>query len=278
MGYSFAAGTTDGPGTFPFSQNVVTANPLWDSIRNLIYGPSESQMACHYPKPIMLTTGEMTFPFEWQPSVVSTQLALVGDVALVCVPGEFTTMAGRRLRDALRQTLHFASNKNVLIIGLCNTYADYITTPEEYKVQRYEGASTIFGPYTLPLYLDIYRKLAQATLSPDGGRGQLHEEGQRTLYLIPIILEKGKSLCFSLSCQSGLWITSSLPSYVQESRLARNEPPVDFFNDLLSLTTPVVFDFAGWSAHFGQVLLEPPETVLSGDTVLARFVSHSLLV
>uniref|UniRef100_A0A1B6I745 Neutral ceramidase n=2 Tax=Homalodisca liturata TaxID=320908 RepID=A0A1B6I745_9HEMI len=165
----------------------------------------------------------MTFPFEWQPSVVSTQLALVGDVALVCVPGEFTTMAGRRLRDALRQTLHFASNKNVLIVGLCNTYADYITTPEEYKVQRYEGASTIFGPYTLPLYLDIYRKLAQATLSP-------------------------------------------------ESRLARNEPPLDFFNDLLSLTTPVVFDFAGWSAHFGQVLLEPPETVVSGDTVLARFV------
>lgn len=59
MGYSFAAGTTDGPGAFPFSQSTVTVNPLWNTIRNLVYGPSERQMACHHPKPILLTTGEV---------------------------------------------------------------------------------------------------------------------------------------------------------------------------------------------------------------------------
>lgn len=59
MGYSFAAGTTDGPGAFPFSQSIVTVNPLWNTIRNLVYGPSERQKACHHPKPILLTTGEV---------------------------------------------------------------------------------------------------------------------------------------------------------------------------------------------------------------------------
>jgi len=41
-------------------------------------------------------------------------------------------------------------------------YASYVTTPEEYLVQRYEGASTIFGPNTLPIYTVIYEGLLQA--------------------------------------------------------------------------------------------------------------------
>ena len=33
----------------------------------------------------------------------------------------------------------------VVIAGPANTYAHYVATKEEYSVQRYEGASTIFG-------------------------------------------------------------------------------------------------------------------------------------
>lgn len=29
-----------------------------------------------------------------------------------------------------------------------------------FQVQRYEGASTIYGPYTLPLYIKQFQKLA----------------------------------------------------------------------------------------------------------------------
>ena len=50
----------------------------------------------------------------------------------------------------------------MVIAGLSNTYADYIATPEEYSVQRYEGASTIYGPYTLPAYIQEFNKLAVA--------------------------------------------------------------------------------------------------------------------
>lgn len=41
----------------------------------------------------------------------------------------------------------------VVLAGLTNTYSSYITTFEEYGVQRYEGASTIFGPHTLDAYI-----------------------------------------------------------------------------------------------------------------------------
>lgn len=36
-----------------------------------------------------------------------------------------------------------------------------LQTFEEYQIQRYEGASTIFGPHTLEAYLQLYRNLAQ---------------------------------------------------------------------------------------------------------------------
>lgn len=57
---------------------------------------------------------------------------------------EFTTMAGRRLRDAVKTVLksgnakEFGGNLHVVIAGLTNTYSQYITTFEEYQIQRYE--------------------------------------------------------------------------------------------------------------------------------------------
>lgn len=76
----------------------------------------------------------MNFPFEWQPSVVSTQLVQLGFIAIACVPGEFTTMSGRRLREKVASCLGLDHPERVIIAGLCNTYSDYITTPEEYQV------------------------------------------------------------------------------------------------------------------------------------------------
>jgi hypothetical protein len=39
------------------------------------------------------------------------------------------------------------------------------TTYEEYQVQRYEGASTLYGPHTLGAYLDAFRQLTSALVS-----------------------------------------------------------------------------------------------------------------
>ena len=60
MGYSFAAGTTDGPGGFDFIQGSNTTNPFWDFVSGLLKDPSPEQEACHAPKPILLDTGEVS--------------------------------------------------------------------------------------------------------------------------------------------------------------------------------------------------------------------------
>jgi hypothetical protein len=44
------------------------------------------------------------------------------------------------------------------LAGLSNTYTHYITTFEEYEKQRYEAASTIYGPHTLLAYLQQVKR------------------------------------------------------------------------------------------------------------------------
>lgn len=75
----------------------------------------------------------MNIVVEWQPEIVSTQLATIGSFVIAVVPGEFTTMAGRRLREAIVDEIG-QSDTTVVIAGLSNTYSSYITTPEEYEV------------------------------------------------------------------------------------------------------------------------------------------------
>ena len=52
----------------------------------------------------------------------------------------------------------------VVLAGLSNVYTHYITTFEEYQLQKYEAASTIFGPHTLNAYLDQYAYLTEKLL------------------------------------------------------------------------------------------------------------------
>ncbi|XP_015929598.2 neutral ceramidase [Parasteatoda tepidariorum] len=176
MGYSFGAGTTDGPGGFDFKQGTKSGSMIWNLVRDLIASPSKELKECQKPKPILLPTGEMTFPYQWQPFIVPTQILKIGQLVMVSVPAEFTTMSGRRTRHAVKKILDKCSSvdNKVVIAGLSNTYSSYVTTYEEYQVQRYEGASTIYGPHTLQAYIEEYKTLARALCTgeklPDGPR------------------------------------------------------------------------------------------------------------
>ncbi|XP_038591585.1 neutral ceramidase [Micropterus salmoides] len=166
LGHSFAAGTTDGGGDLNFTQGAVEGDPFWDGIRDALLGePSNQTQECHHPKPILFSTGEMNWPLPWHPQIVDVQIITIGSVAVVAVPGEMTTMSGRRLRETVKQELESEGafkDTEVVIAGLSNIYTHYITTYEEYQVQRYEGASTIYGPHTLSAYLQKYKGLARA--------------------------------------------------------------------------------------------------------------------
>lgn len=106
----------------------------------------------------------------WTPHVLPLQLVLVGDVAFAAVPGEFTTQSGRRLKRLLLDILAPRGVSRVVIAGYANAYSGYVTTPEEYDLQGYEGASTHFGRWTQPAYMAKFRELALELLKPPAER------------------------------------------------------------------------------------------------------------
>lgn len=95
--------------------------------RLLIKAPSKQQIACHAPKPILFDTGELNFPHSWQPHVLDIQLFRIGNVYIAAVPAEFTTMSGRRLRKAIKETLvengADPNDTTVILSGLSNGYS-----------------------------------------------------------------------------------------------------------------------------------------------------------
>lgn len=168
MGFAFAAGTTDGPGAFDFKQGDDQGNAFWKLVGGLLKKPEEEQVDCQNPKPILIDTGEMHEPYDWAPAILPIQIFQIGQLVILNVPGEFTTMAGRRLRDAVKEVMTSGdkdSNIHVVIAGLTNTYSQYVTTFEEYQIQRYEGASTLYGPHTLNGYIQEFKKLATSLIN-----------------------------------------------------------------------------------------------------------------
>lgn len=163
FGYSFAAGATDGAGFFPFTQSETETMPFLELLRDaLLTQPSEELKECQAPKPILLPIGEMSVPWDWAPSIINTQMLRLGEFFMIVVPAEFSTMAGRRLRETVVTNLvaHGLPDAEAEIVGLSNDYSDYVVTEEEYATQRYEAASTIFGPNTLKAYQQQYTLLS----------------------------------------------------------------------------------------------------------------------
>lgn len=109
----------------------------------------------------------MHFPYEWVPYIVEIHILRLGSFAILAVPGELTTMAGRRLVAAVRSVIADAwgPDLTLVIAGLTNTYSSYVTTWEEYQVQRYEGGFTQYGPLTLDAYIQEFMALAAAMVA-----------------------------------------------------------------------------------------------------------------
>lgn len=169
LGDSFAGGTVDGPGAFDFIQGVNDTERFahWHWLVDRIFGETpEEQKKCHYPKPILLYSGGWNFPSKWSQGVIPVQVFKVGDIWIAAVPAEFTTMSGRRLRNRIKSTLielgAWTSVSQVVISGLTNSYTHYVATKEEYSRQRYEGASTLYGPHTLNAYEMVFTQMIRS--------------------------------------------------------------------------------------------------------------------
>lgn len=143
IGISMLAGAEDGPGFGREGIACHNVHHLWTAFTCTV-----TQTACQGEKPIVLEMGSQQ-PYPWSPEVLPLQLVTLGNLALVATPFEVTTMAGRRLRHTVLAQLGPAGVTHVVIVGLANAYAGYMTTREEYARQDYEGASTHFGPWQL---------------------------------------------------------------------------------------------------------------------------------
>lgn len=106
----------------------------------------------------------------WIPQILPIQIFCIGNIALLGLPAEITTIAGKRLAKDLEQVLAPKGIQKVLLATYANGYHGYITTPEEYDVQLYEGGHTVFGKWTLPAYQTKVRELAKQLLLPEANR------------------------------------------------------------------------------------------------------------
>ncbi|HEV7625028.1 MAG TPA: neutral/alkaline non-lysosomal ceramidase N-terminal domain-containing protein, partial [Streptomyces sp.] len=160
IGASMAAGSLeDGPAFPGFEEGE---NPFWDAISDsIIYEVSPELREAQSPKDIFVPVGEMNRIYPWVQEQVPVQLLRIGQLYLIGVPGEVTIGAGLLLRRTVAETVG-ADLRDVLVAGYANSYFHYLTTPEEYDSQQYEGGSTLFGRWQLPALRQTAAQLASA--------------------------------------------------------------------------------------------------------------------
>jgi neutral ceramidase len=170
---SFAGAWADGPAFPGFREGP---NPWFDWPSKIAYRLSSRLRDSQAPKGIMLPGGLINRFLPVVAQRVPVQLLRVGSLYLIGIPGEVTITAGLRLRRTVAGVVG-AELHNVLVAGYSNGYIHYVTTPEEYQEQQYEGGSTLFGRWELPALQQIVAGLARAMVDGvPGGEGRATTE------------------------------------------------------------------------------------------------------
>ncbi|MBD0323190.1 MAG: neutral/alkaline non-lysosomal ceramidase N-terminal domain-containing protein, partial [Aldersonia sp.] len=170
LGASFAAGSTeDGGGgeDLPFAEAEYGGNPAIAQLDRLVVPPELA--APQHPKDILLPMGLIDGMIQ---QILPFHLVRIGEFYLFTCPFEPTVNAGLRLRRAVAGVVG-TSEDAVQVQGYTNGYGHYLTTPEEYDRQEYEGGSTVFGRFQLPAVVQIVTELARdlvagRTRNPEG--------------------------------------------------------------------------------------------------------------
>ncbi len=192
-GVSFFEGTLEGPGiprTLGFilrilSQSLKTSKLLFASDKNKSFYEAQGQKDIlldhrtgefigiplslwkklpHIPDPVVgnfikAAKKNSIDTLPWIPPILPSQIIKLGNIFLIGVPGEITTQAAERLKLALETEL---KTKEIIICSYANAYMGYITTPEEYDLQYYEGGHTVYGRNTLEAIIYSFIELAKS--------------------------------------------------------------------------------------------------------------------
>src|SRR5438067_1857899 len=159
LGAAFAAGTKEGRGPRYFGEGV-EANRLLNACCGMAFRMRPILSDAHRPKAMLIPVGRLG----WVADVLPVQLVRIGPLVLIALAQEVTIVSGLRLRRAVADVLA-EPIEHVLVQGYANDYAGYVTTPQEYDAQRYEGGHTMFGRWQLPAYVQEVTRLARDMLA-----------------------------------------------------------------------------------------------------------------
>lgn len=90
----------------------------------------------------------LILPTSGFPRVLPIQFLQIGHMGLVGLPFEVTVQAGRAIAGGVDRAVAGGGISEVVISSVANEYSGYVTTPEEYALQFYEGGHTLYGART----------------------------------------------------------------------------------------------------------------------------------
>lgn len=187
LGASFAAGAEDGPGPTIFHEGEGN-NPFFGTISEALYTASPELRRGQAPKDILLPVGTLG----WVPEILPIQLVRIGPLHLVALPQEVSIVGGLRLRRTVAGELGISPDQ-VVVAGYANDYAGYLTTPEEYDQQAYEGGHTMFGRWSLPAYEQEFARIsadmADGRNSDPGPSTSANPEGGKVRFQPGVVLD-----------------------------------------------------------------------------------------
>ncbi|MGH3469295.1 MAG: neutral/alkaline non-lysosomal ceramidase N-terminal domain-containing protein, partial [Thermocrispum sp.] len=157
-GAAALAGTDEGKGFAGFRQE---RNPVVDALSERVFYRSAALRDSQAPKGLAAPGALLNRVRPFIATRYPMQLLRLGPLYLIGIPGEVTVVAGLRLRRVVAGRVG-ADVRDVLVVGYSNGYFHYVTTPEEYDAQRYEGGSTMFGRWQLPALQQTVAGLATA--------------------------------------------------------------------------------------------------------------------
>ena len=106
----------------------------------------------------------------WTPQVLPLQVFILGELAIIGIPAEVSVVSGRRFKKTLENILKERGVTEIILSPYANAYSGYITTYEEYQLQRYEAGHTVFGEWTQPAYQTKLKQMALEMLKESGER------------------------------------------------------------------------------------------------------------
>lgn len=159
LGAAFAASSQEDGGGLEvpiFNEGERGGTPWVKELNNVTVSDDWNEI--HGAKEMLLPLGYIDGMIQ---QVLLFSVTQIAGLTIITNSMEPTSMAGYRMRKHVAEVLDVPL-ETVVCQGYTSGYAHYVTTPEEYDNQDYEGGATIFGRHELCAMTQVYDELARS--------------------------------------------------------------------------------------------------------------------